>query len=160
MEPLDFFSGSKVKIIIHATEDEEKIFRNAKELLDLDFSGNDDNDSKTDIEKTQGHWGNPILLVNKNLDEIASNLLFKKIFKSISKTDKLQLTESIEDYVDEKGNFFLRLDKQKLCKTKISLGDVDSVKIQFKPVKKGNTKYRVFLEQYRRLFLLLDEEEE
>jgi hypothetical protein len=42
----------------------------------------------------------------------------------------------LPEYSDEKGNFYLRLDKQRMCQGKISLSEADAVRIRFRPIKR------------------------
>jgi RNA binding exosome subunit len=56
----------------------------------------------------------------------------------------------MEQFSDEKGNLYLRLDKQRLCQGKISVSTGDSIRIKFRPVKRYRPTSNV--ETYRGLF--------
>jgi len=81
----------------------------------------------------------------------------------LSFVDKKNLLDNLEQYIDEKGNLHLRLDKQRMCKNKISLSDTEGVKIKFKinknPIilnkKSGKVDDEIYY-LYRRLVLSLE----
>jgi hypothetical protein len=58
-----------------------------------------------------------------------------KIIKSLSPLDKNNLKESIRNLVDEKGNIYLRIDKQGLCRGRINLSEYDSVRVKLRPIR-------------------------
>ena len=58
---------------------------------------------------------------------------------------------SLNDYVDDKGTLYLRLDKQKICEGKIELSDIDSIKIKFKPKLFFSRRKQDYVLEYRRL---------
>ena len=83
--------------------------------------------------------------------------------KSLSFTEKEYLITALDKHIDEKGNFYLRLDKQKSCKNKISLSETEGIKIKFKinknriiqNKKSGNVENEIYF-LYRRLILSLE----
>ena len=56
--------------------------------------------------------------------------------------DRENLFSNLDKYIDEKGNLYLRLDKQKICKNKISLSDTEGIKIKFKVNKNQIIQYK------------------
>ena len=50
----------------------------------------------------------------------------------MSDADKCLLLDEIEDYVDSKGNLYIRLDKQRLCLGRVNLSEKDPVRIVIK----------------------------
>jgi RNA-binding protein len=76
--------------------------------------------------------------------------LAARILSLLNQADRQQLSDRIYEYSDEKGNLYLRLDKQRLCQGKALLAETDSVRFKFKPVRRykpsGNIDtYRGFL---------------
>jgi RNA binding exosome subunit len=67
----------------------------------------------------------------------------------LNSSDREHLSSALPEYSDERGNLYLRLDKQRICQGKVSLSETDAIRIRFKPVKRyrpsGN------LESYRGL---------
>jgi hypothetical protein len=72
-----------------------------------------------------------------------------RVISLLNSADKERLSSSLQEYSDEKGNLYVRLDKQRICQGKVSLSDTDAIWIRFKPIRRytpaGN------LESYRGL---------
>ena len=119
------FSAADVSIIIHATEDENKILDAIGSILSIDT------DRFSHMEST-GHWRNRISLLTGNLETDEANRLAQKILSSLSSAERDQFS------IDEKGNLFLRLDKQRICQGRISLSESDSIRVKFKRVMRFN----------------------
>jgi RNA binding exosome subunit len=54
----------------------------------------------------------------------------------LNSADRQHLSDMIDEYSDERGNLYLRLDKQRLCQGKATLAEADSVRFKFKPVRR------------------------
>ena len=119
------FSNSTIDIVIHATEDKYKILESV--LTNLEIA----KEKFQEIEY-EGHWGNKILRLITEINKKDSQKLIEKILKNISFIDRENLISNLDKYIDEKGNLYLRLDKQRICKNKISLSDTEGIKIKFK----------------------------
>lgn len=126
-EEVQQFSTADISIIIHATEDENKILDAITSTLSIDA------DKFRHMEST-GHWKNKILLLTGNLESQEANVLVQKIVSSLSTVERDQISTFYDSSVDEKGNLYLRLDKQRICQGKISLSESDSIRIKLKPV--------------------------
>jgi RNA-binding protein len=120
------FSAAEIRIIVHATEEKDKILEHLNSTLGLSP------DSFSTVF-TDGHWGNKILLLRSILSRSEANSLFIKVKSSLSNSDGKLLSDSF-DFCDEKGNLYIRLDKQMVCKGKVSISDGDSVRIKFRPL--------------------------
>ena len=123
------FSSAEINIIVHATENENKILQSINDILSISaekFSGS----------PLEGHWGNKILLLTATIDSQAAKNLVSKIISSLNSSDRNYLSYLFDKYVDEKGNLYIRLDKQRICQGKISLSESDSIRIRFRPVKR------------------------
>ena len=127
LEKAQQFSTADVSIIIHATEDENKILDAISTTLSI-------NAEKFSYMESAGHWKNKILLLTGNLESQEANELAQKILSSLSSFERDQISTSYDSSIDEKGNLYLRLDKQKICQGRISLSASDSVRIKLKPV--------------------------
>ncbi len=82
-----------------------------------------------------GHYGNPITLLETRIEDRALALKsLDKIAEGLSTLDKAQLSDNFERHM-EKGNVYLRLDKQAAYNGKLRLesGDPIHIKIHFKP---------------------------
>ncbi len=117
------FSAAEIGIIVHATEEKEKILEHLNSTLgvspDSFFTG-----------FAEGHWGNKILLLTAILSNSEANSLYMKV-KSILGDKDIAL---LSNFFDEKGNLYIRLDKQRVCRGKVTLSEGDSVRIKFKPI--------------------------
>jgi RNA binding exosome subunit len=123
------FSSAEINIIVHATENENKILQSINDILSISaekFSGS----------PSEGHWGNKILLLTATIDSQAAKSLVSKIISSLNSSDRNYLSYLFDKYVDEKGNLYIRLDKQRICQGKVSLSESDSIRIRFRPVKR------------------------
>jgi RNA-binding protein len=117
------FSAAEIKIIVHATEETDSILKHLNSTLNVPpetFS----------IVKTEGHWGNEILLLTGILSKNEANSLYRKVEASLLENyDKL-----LSNFFDERGNLYIRLDKQRLCRGKVSISEGDSIRIRFRNV--------------------------
>ena len=117
------FSAAEIKIIVHATEQKDSILEHVKSTLNVP-------PNTFSIVKTHGHWGNEILLLTSLLGKNDANSLYRKVEASLFENyDKLP-----SDFFDEKGNLYIRLDKQRLCRGKVSISEGDSIRIRFRNV--------------------------
>lgn len=117
------FSAAEIKIIVHATEEKDSILTHIHRTLNVPpdtFS----------IVKTEGHWGNEILLLTGILSKNEANSLYRKVEASLIEN----YDELLSNFFDEKGNLYIRLDKQRLCRGKVSISESDSIRIRFRNV--------------------------
>ncbi len=123
------FSAAEVNIVLHATEDREKVLAAIEETLAVpaaSFSG----------KPSEGHFGNNIILLRAIVTSLEAGVLATRIISSLNSSDRHELAHSIDYYSDEKGNLYLRLDKQRICRGKLSLAESDAVRVKFKPVRR------------------------
>jgi RNA-binding protein len=117
------FSAAEIKIIVHATEEKDSILKHLDSTLDIPpdtFS----------VVKTEGHWGNEILLLTGNLSKNEANSLYRRVEASLLES----YDDLLSNFFDEKGNLYIRLDKQKLCRGKVSFSESDPIRIRFRNV--------------------------
>ncbi len=112
------FSSAEISIIIHATEDKDKILRSLNALLGIPANS-------FIVGVASGHWQNQILFLTCHLDERHANELYLKINNLLSEGSGLT------NLFDNRGNLYIRLDKQTLCKGRLALLERDSVRIKF-----------------------------
>lgn len=124
---IDFLS-SQVNVICHATEDKQKILNSIQRILFIS------EDTFQELEY-EGHWGNKILKMTAVLNRKDTNALVTRIFEEISYKDREKLLSNLENHIDQKGNLFLRVDKQMICKNRLSLTENEGIKLRFKPNK-------------------------
>ncbi|MGB9676391.1 MAG: RNA-binding domain-containing protein [Candidatus Bathyarchaeales archaeon] len=122
-----------IRVFAHATEDPEKVLTAVRNMLPPETL-----DAIT-FKKSSltGHHGNPIILFEARVnDKNAVQAIFWKIAASLGIMDKEVLNSEIENHL-ERGNLYLRLDKQSayLNEAKIARADAIHFKIHFKKEK-------------------------
>ena len=147
MTPVDDirFSSAEINIVVHATENENKILHSLYDILSIPSE-------KFTSSVSDGHWGNKILVLTATIDGQVAKDLILKIIPLLNSVDRYHLSNFFDKYVDEKGNLYIRLDKQRICKGRISLSDSDSVRIRFKPIRRYKPSSN--LQNYRVLLTL------
>ncbi|MGI0013991.1 MAG: RNA-binding domain-containing protein [Nitrososphaera sp.] len=136
------FSGAEAHLVLHATEDEHKVLGAIQDVLSIPAS-------RFTGEPCEGHFKNRILLLRASIPSEEAAELAARIASLLSSTDRMELQRDMHNYSDEKGNLYLRLDKQRLCRGSVALATNDSLRIRFRPVKKYRPTWD--LEHYRRL---------
>jgi RNA binding exosome subunit len=119
-----------IRVFAHATEDPDKVQTAVRNLLPPELSEN------LIFEKTSctGHHGNPIILFTSKLtDKKLLPKALEKIGKDLGALDKEDLDRDIKLHL-EKGNMYLRFDKQSafLGSLKLIQNDPIHLKIHFK----------------------------
>jgi RNA-binding protein len=136
------FSAAELNLVVHATEDERKLLKSIEDTLSVA--------ADCFIRSTsEGHFKNEIVLLKAMIPAKQAEALALRIISLLNRSDRAQLSHSLHEYSDEKGNLYLRLDKQRLCRGKVSLSETDSIRIRLKPVKRY--KPSGIIENYRGL---------
>lgn len=123
--------STSIQVIAHATEDIPKILLKMYEIFSIPKE-------KFLISRARGHWDNEISLIIANCDDEESKVILQRIISKLKSGEKNYLLRSISDSFDEKDNFYIRLNKQSMCRGIISLSEHDSIRIRFKPTKEFN----------------------
>jgi RNA binding exosome subunit len=135
------FSAAEVNLLLHATEDGGKVLQSIQDILKVPSE-------RFSSIPSEGHHKNKILLLKAILSSQEAGELALRIMSLLNSSDRERLSSALPEYSDEKGNLYLRLDKQRICQGKVSLSETDAIRIRFKPIKRykpsGN------LESYRR----------
>jgi len=134
------FSTAQISVIVHATENQDKILQSINDVLYI-------SPDRFSYNISEGHWGNKILILSAVIASAEANSLVSKILSGLNKTDRHTLSDFFDNYIDEKGNLYIRLDKQRICQGRSSLSDNDSIRIRLRPVRKY--KPTRILETYR-----------
>jgi RNA binding exosome subunit len=123
------FSAAEVNVLLHATEDGSKVLQSIQDLLSVPP------ERFTSIP-SEGHYKNKISLLKAMLSSHEAGELALRVMSLLNSSDRERLSSALLEYSDEKGNLYLRLDKQRICQGKVSLSETDAIKIRFKPVKR------------------------
>jgi RNA binding exosome subunit len=135
---------AEISFLIHATEDKCRVINLVSSVLML-------NQDEFESEILLGHWGNQIEIIKGRLKGKFANEVASIVLTSLETYDRKKMLYSLNDYVDDKGTLYLRLDKQKICEGKIELSDIDSIKIKFKPKLFFSRRKQDYVLEYRRL---------
>jgi RNA-binding protein len=123
------FSAAELNLVLHATEDEDKVLKSIQDVLLVPAE-------RFSSQPSEGHYKNRITLLKATLSSREAGDLALRIMSLLNSIDKDQLSRNLHEYSDERGNLYLRLDKQKVCQGKVSLSEIDAIRIRFKPVKR------------------------
>ncbi|HEX7033440.1 MAG TPA: RNA-binding domain-containing protein [Nitrososphaera sp.] len=136
------FSSAEVNLLLHGTEDGNKVLQSIQDTLSIPSE-------RFSSTPSEGHFKNKIIVLKATLPSQEAGDLAHRIMSLLNSSDRERLSSSLEEHSDEKGSLYIRLDKQRICQGKVSLSEADAVRIRFKPVKRyrpsGN------LESYRGL---------
>ena len=132
----------KIEIIVHATEDYQKISDSLCDIFEIESS---------EITKKEflGHFGNPILMLHIQMKNKRAEGLIKKLISTISRDDMKSLLADMDERISD-STLYLRFSKQNFVKKTLTFQEKDPVRIMiFTPVyiKKNIVKtYRELLE--------------
>jgi RNA binding exosome subunit len=118
-------------VVAHATEDIQKILMKMHDVFLISTE-------KFFISKAEGHWGNEISIITAECDHNESSALLERIISSLKIGEKNYVLGSFSDFFDEKNNFYIRLNKQSVCRGIIALSEQDAIRIRVKPIKGFN----------------------
>ena len=111
-----------IDVIVHATEDISKIFQSFEDVLEIkeeDFT----------IEEVNGHYENPIIMLNVNLVKKQAQNFMKKLLELLPSEQVNKLIEEIEERTVN-SRFHMRLDKQELIKGNLVVREKETIKLK------------------------------
>ncbi len=111
-----------IQVIVHATEDLEKIFSAFKDVFDVDRE-------EFTQQSLSGHYDNPITLLLCKLKKKKAQGFVRRLVEGISKEEMAFILEDLVNRCD-KSALHLRISKQRLVLGKIVLGDEDPIKLK------------------------------
>jgi len=117
----------KIEIIVHATEDYQKISDSLCDIFEIESS---------EITKKEflGHFGNPILMLHTQMKNDRAEELIKKLISSIPRDDVKSLLSCIDERISD-STLYLRFSKQNFVKKTLTFQEKDPVRIMiFTPV--------------------------
>jgi RNA binding exosome subunit len=119
-----------LRVFAHATEDPDRVLTAAQNTLPPESIGN----ITFKTVNLTGHHGNPIILFEARIkDKKLVQTAFSKLCSGLSMLDKELLANEVSQHLD-KGNLYLRLDKQSAYLNELRLGSSDPIhlRIHFK----------------------------
>ena len=111
----------KIDLILHATEDFQKVAEPLNELLGIE---------KEEIIKQNlsGHFGNPIFMLHAELKKKRADQFIKKLVSLIPKDTMMEILTNIEDLIFE-SSMYIRFSKQNLVKRILIPEEKDPIRI-------------------------------
>ncbi len=123
------FSAAEINLVLHATEDEDRVLKAIEDVLLVQSK-------RFSSSYSEGHFKNRIVLQKAILSSNEAGSLAKRVISLLSSSEREHLSRLVHEYSDEKGNLYIRLDKQRICQGRVSLSESDAIRIRFKPVKR------------------------
>lgn len=117
----------KIEIIVHATEDYQKISDSLCDIFEIESS---------EITKKEfsGHFGNPILMLHIQMKNKRAEGLIKKLISTISRDDVKDLLAGMDERISD-STLYLRFSKQNFVKKTLTFQEKDPMRIMiFTPV--------------------------
>ena len=111
----------KIDLILHATEDFQKIVEPLNELFGIEK----EEITKRDIS---GHFGNPILMLHVEVKKKRADQFIKKLVSLIPRDIMIELLTNIEERIFE-SSLYVRFSKQNFVKKILTLEEKDPVRI-------------------------------
>ncbi|MGI0004194.1 MAG: RNA-binding domain-containing protein [Candidatus Nitrosotenuis sp.] len=128
-----------IQVIVHATEDLEKIFSAFKETFGIERD-------EFSVQSLQGHYENPISLVLCRLKKKTAKSFVKSLVSGIPKEEISLILEDLENRCDD-STLYMRISKQALVQGKIMLADEDPVKLKiYTPIYTQKDLYKTYSE--------------
>ena len=112
-----------VRVFVHATEDLDKVVKAVYNILPTELA------DEIVFEKTnlKGYYGNPIVLLSTRIKKRdAVKAIFGKLASGLSSLEKELLNNEIKQRLN-KGNLFIRLDKQSAYLNELKLRSDDPI---------------------------------
>ena len=117
-----------VRFCAHATEDPDKVMKAVYNILPAEQT----EEVTFNKSSMEGHYGNPITFFETRIkNKEAIRALVENISANLGSLDKTELNRTIDRCV-EKGNLYLRLDKQAALQGKIKLVTSDPIRIRIR----------------------------
>lgn len=129
----------KINLILHATEDENKVLEKLEENLGIE-------QKDFQIEQIPGHFNNPILLVSSKLKRKPAQNFVSLFFSKMKKDEFQEIFDDVEEFVTSSG-LNLRISKQKLVSGILTISKEDTIKINIStPVYVKNHTKKIYQE--------------
>ncbi len=120
-----------IGVIVHATEDVEKILKAFYEQFNI----SEDEFSKQNLT---GHFENPITLLRAKIKKSDARNCLKMLLSKIPEDQISKIIDDIENHIQD-STLYLRFGKQDLIKGKMIVQEKDAVKFKiFTPIYKKN----------------------
>lgn len=111
-----------IEVIIHATEDERKIFDSFLDVFGIE-------ESEFEKEHLVGHYENPITFLRAKITKNKASSFIKKLVSNLPQDQLSEVINDMENRVQD-SMLHIRLGKQELVKRNLVLQENDAVKVK------------------------------
>jgi hypothetical protein len=111
-----------IEVILHATEDERKIFDSFLDLFGIV-------ESEFTKEQLVGHYENPITFLRAKITKNKASSFIKKLVLQLPHDQLSEIIDNIENRIQD-SMLHIRLGKQELVKRNLVLRENDAVKVK------------------------------
>ena len=126
-----------VEVILHATEDERKIFDSFLDIFGIE-------ESEFEKEQLVGHYENPIIFLRAKITKNKASSFIKKLVSNLPQDQLSEVINDMENRVQD-SMLYIRLGKQELVKRNLVLQENDAVKVKvYTPVYTKKDTVRIY----------------
>jgi RNA binding exosome subunit len=119
----------QISAIAHATDDLDKVHLALRFLLPDSLKAGE----VFTRRYVQGHHGNPIVTFEARLTKPQQLDQFAHHFaRKLARREKLLIQHDLERHCDDRGNLYIRLDKQQAFRGALELSDDDPIRVKLK----------------------------
>jgi len=121
-------TGVEVSVYAHATEDERRVKEAVMNMIPIEAR-----ESSLKMQRMTGHHGDPILLMTMRIkNRKKAKVIFHNLVRLMSAMEHFSPIEDTGDRIDEKGNLYMRFDKQIAYRGRVKLNNVDPIRMKFR----------------------------
>jgi len=120
------FSSVTLSFFVHSTEDGDRLLEEIRRRIEL-------KDDEISREIITGYFGNEIISVKARIIGERAQSIAVRILSLLSKTARSEMRTEIEKSLDEHDSLYLRLDRQTLWDSSLSISDQEPLRIKLKP---------------------------
>jgi len=111
-----------IEVILHATEDERKIFDSFLDIFGIE-------EQEFEKERLVGHYENPITFLRAKITKNKASSFIKKLVSNLPQDQISEVIDDMENRVQD-SMLHIRLGKQELVKRNLVLQENDAVKVK------------------------------
>ena len=111
-----------IEVIVHATEDERKIFDSFLDIFGIE-------EQEFEKEQLVGHYENPITFLRAKITKNKASSFIKKLVSNLPQDQLSEVIDDMENRVQD-SMLHIRLGKQELVKRNLVLQENDAVKVK------------------------------
>ena len=111
-----------IEVIVHATEDERKIFDSFLDIFGIE-------EQEFEKEQLVGHYENPITFLRAKITKNKASSFIKKLVSNLPQDQISEVIEDMENRVQD-SMLHIRLGKQELVKRNLVLQENDAIKVK------------------------------